>query len=87
MLDCAPMYPGAYNYVLGIEDRPRPPFGYTNYDQDGPILQRFATLLNYELAAPGTGIMSTVQMEDMLHLQELPWLHHLLLELWHCIIK
>ena len=36
-LICAPMYPGAYNYVLGIEDRPRPPFGYTNYDQDGPI--------------------------------------------------
>ena len=59
-LICAPMYPGAYNYVLGIEDRPRPPFGYTNVDQDGPIFTRFATLLNYELAAPGTGIMSTV---------------------------
>ena len=59
-LGCAPMYPGAYNYVLGIEDRPRPPFGYTNYDQDGPVYTAFATLLNYELAAPGTGIMSTV---------------------------
>ena len=59
-LGCAPMYPGAYNYVLGIEDRPRPPFGYTNYDQDGPIYTAYATLLNYELAAPGTGIMSTV---------------------------
>jgi len=59
-LGCAPMYPGAYNYVLGIEDRPRPPFGYTNYDQDGPIYTAYPTLLNYELAAPGTGIMSTV---------------------------
>jgi len=60
LIICAPMYPGAYNYVLGIEDRPRPPFGYTNYDQDGPIYTAYATLLNYELAAPGTGIMSTV---------------------------
>ena len=34
--------------------------GYTNYDQDGPIYTAYATLLNYELAAPGTGIMSTV---------------------------
>ncbi len=57
---CAPMFPGAYNYVLGIEDRPRPLIGYTNYDQDGPIVTRYANLLNYELAAPGTRIMSTI---------------------------
>ena len=57
---CLPFYPAAYNYVLGIEDRPRPPSGYTNWDQDGPIVSYYANLLNYELAAPGTGIMSTV---------------------------
>ncbi|MDB2587780.1 S8 family serine peptidase, partial [Flavobacteriaceae bacterium] len=59
-LGCAPMYPGAYNYILGIEDHPKPPFGYTNYDQDGPVFTRYANLLNYELTAPGTGIMSTI---------------------------
>ena len=57
---CAPLYPGAYNYILAIEDRPRPLFGYTNYDQDGPIYTKYQNLLNYELAAPGTGIMSTI---------------------------
>ena len=56
----APFYPAAYNYILGVEDRPRPLAGYTNYDQDGPIYTRYQNLLNYELAAPGTGIMSTV---------------------------
>jgi len=60
-LICAPMYPGAYSFILGVEDRPRPPFGYTNFDQDGPIQTLYAfSLLNYELAAPGTGIMSTI---------------------------
>ena len=57
---CRPFYPAAYNYVLGIEDRPRPLFGYTNFDSDGPIFSRYANFLNYELAAPGTGIISTV---------------------------
>jgi len=59
-LSCAPLYPGAYNYVLGVEDRPRPIQGYTNYDQDGPIYSRYQNLLNYEIAAPGTGIISTI---------------------------
>ncbi len=55
-----PSYPGAYTYVIGIEDNPKPLFGYTNYDQDGPIFSGYSNLLNYELTAPGTGIMSTV---------------------------
>ena len=59
-LGCAPHYPAAYNYVLGIEDFPKPPYGYTNFDVDGPTYSGFATLLNYEITAPGTGIMSTV---------------------------
>ncbi|MDB2587786.1 S8 family serine peptidase, partial [Flavobacteriaceae bacterium] len=60
MTNSAPMYPGAYNYILGIEDHPKPQDGYTNYDQDGPIYTQYANLLNYELTAPGTGIMSTI---------------------------
>ena len=57
---CAPHYPAAYNYVLGVEDRPIPVDGYTNYDQDGPIATLYENLLNYELAAPGTQVMSTI---------------------------
>ena len=55
-------FPAAYSFVLGIEDRPRPNnFGYTNYDQDGPIATGFPLeLFNYELAAPGTLIISTI---------------------------
>ena len=63
-LICAPFFPAAYTYVLGVEDRPIPPplgTGYTNYDQDGPIATNwFIQQLNYELAAPGTGIISTI---------------------------
>ena len=63
-MGCYPFYPAAYSFVLGVEDRPRPEDGYTNYDQDGPISTEYTTFgewfLNYELAAPGTGIMSTV---------------------------
>lgn len=55
-----PSYPAAYTYVLGVEDNPKPPFGYTNYDQDGPIFSKYSNLLNYELTAPGSAIMSTV---------------------------
>ena len=44
-----------------VEDRPRPLTGYTNYDQDGPVSTLYTQqLLNYELAAPGTQIMSTI---------------------------
>jgi len=53
----APSYPGAYNYVLGVEDF----VGlYDNYDQDGPTFSGYTELLNYELQAPGSSIMSTI---------------------------
>lgn len=51
-----PLYPGAYTYVLGVEAGT----SWSNFDQDGPIFSRYSNLLNYELAAPGTSIMSTV---------------------------
>lgn len=53
---CAPLYPGAYTYVIGVQDEA----DYSNYDQDGPIFSGYANLLNYEVKAPGSGIMSTV---------------------------
>jgi len=56
----APLYPGAYSFVLGVEAPPRPPIGFTNYDQDGPVFSGYTDLLNYELKAPGTGILSCV---------------------------
>jgi len=46
----APMYPGAYNYVLAVEDSAGT---YDNYDEDGPIATGYSNLLNYELKAPG----------------------------------
>lgn len=53
---CAPFFPAAYSYVLGVEDFA----SYSNFDQDGPIYSGFANLLNYELKAPGTAIISTI---------------------------
>jgi subtilisin family serine protease len=52
---CA-FYPAAYTFVIGVQDAA----SYSNFDQDGPIFSGYPNLLNYELKAPGTGIMSTV---------------------------
>ena len=59
-IGCRPMYPGAYSFVLGVEAPPRPPLGFTNYDQDGPVFSQYQDLLNYELMAPGTDIISCI---------------------------
>ena len=52
----APSYPGAYSFVLGVEDMAK----YSNYDQDGTTFSAYSNLLNYELKSPGSAIMSTV---------------------------
>lgn len=52
---CFPFYPAAYNFVLGVQDSAL----YSNFDQDGPIFSGYSNLLNYELIAPGTSIIST----------------------------
>ena len=54
---CSPMFPGAYSFVLGVED-----FAgiYDNFDQDGPVMSLYTFLYNYELQAPGSDIISTV---------------------------
>jgi hypothetical protein len=53
----APLYPGAYTFVLGVEDGNG---AYDNYDQDGPIYSGYSNFLNYEVKAPGSSIMNTV---------------------------
>jgi subtilisin family serine protease len=53
----APLYPGAYSYVLGVEDSAG---DYDNYDNSGPVATSYANLLNYEVKAPGSGILSTL---------------------------
>lgn len=55
-IGCVPSYPAAYTFVLGVEDAAP----YSNFDQDGPIYSGYSNLLNYEVKAPGTGILSTV---------------------------
>lgn len=57
----APMYPGAYSFVLGVEaNSPDKGAGFSNFDQDGPVFSNYSDLLNYELKAPGVGIISTI---------------------------
>lgn len=54
---CAPMYPAAYSFVLGVEAEE----SFSNYDQDGPVYSLYSSfLLNYELKAPGQEIISTI---------------------------
>jgi len=53
----APFYPAALQYVLGVE---APDGCFSNYDQDGSTFSAYTDLLNYEMKAPGTNILSTV---------------------------
>jgi subtilisin family serine protease len=57
-----PFYPAAYSYVLGVESSA--PYGgksgFSNYDEDGPISSYYPNLLNYEVRAPGSQIISAI---------------------------
>ena len=59
-----PMYPGAFTFVFGVEATASDNSlaGFSNIDCDGPSFSQFdeEKLYNYEVAAPGVGIMSTV---------------------------
>lgn len=69
---CVPMFPGAFSFVLGVQATGQSPdpdgngmlTSFSNIDNDGgPLSSSFAAenqLYNYELSAPGSGIMSTV---------------------------
>lgn len=59
-----PMFPGAFTFVLGVQaTRQGAGFAeFSNSDCDGASYSQFGEeqLYNYELSAPGVGIMSTV---------------------------
>lgn len=62
--DGAPMFPAAYNFVLGVQAAANNGSltSFSNYDCDGPQFSGFygeSQLYNYELRAPGALIMST----------------------------
>lgn len=58
-----PMFPGAFTFVLGVQATQQGGLaGFSNIDCDGASHSQFSEeqLYNYELSAPGVGIMSTV---------------------------
>lgn len=56
-----PMFPAAYSFVLGVQASHQAGglAEFSNYDNDGAITSTFSGLWNYELTAPGAGIIST----------------------------
>ena len=58
-----PMFPAAYNFVLGVQASTSAGTlaQFSNYDDDGAVFSGYneEELYNYELTAPGVGIMST----------------------------
>lgn len=63
-----PMFPGSFTFVFGVQATQQIPglCGYracfSNFDCDGPSFSQYSEeeIYNYELSAPGVGIMSTV---------------------------
>ena len=60
----APMFPAAFQFVLGVEasDKQGNLASFSNFDEDGPILSKYDSetqLYNYELRAPGQSVVST----------------------------
>lgn len=59
-----PVYPGAFTFVLGVQatTNNNSLAGFSNWDCDGPSFSQFSEeqLYNYEVSAPGAGIVSTV---------------------------
>ena len=61
----APMYPAAFQFVLGVEaaaDKQGNLASFSNFDEDGPIYSTYSgenQLYNYELRAPGQRVVST----------------------------
>ena len=61
----APMYPAAFQFVLGVEasaNKQGSRASFSNFDADGPIFSLYSSetqLYNYELRAPGVNVVST----------------------------
>jgi subtilisin family serine protease len=57
----APMFPGAYSFVLGVQENTGGQTGsFSNFDQNGPIFSGYPDLWNYEIKASGINVLSTV---------------------------
>lgn len=58
-----PMFPAAYNFVLGVQaaSTNNALAGFSNYDDDGATFSAYGEekLYNYEITAPGVSIIST----------------------------
>jgi len=52
-----PFYPAALSFVLGVQ---APDGAFSNTDCNGPTFSATPDLLNYEMKAPGTNIISTI---------------------------
>lgn len=50
-------FPAALSFVLGVQS---PEASFSNYDCNGPTFSNTSDLVNYEMKAPGTNIMSTI---------------------------
>ncbi len=67
-----PMFPAAYSFVLGVQataDNKGNLAMFSNFDCDGPLYSEITTYrdeegFNYELAAPGVSILSTIPGGD-----------------------
>ena len=57
-----PFYPAALSYVLGVQATSASGglASFSNTDLDGPVYSIYPNLLNYEMRAPGEGIISTI---------------------------
>ena len=72
-INSGPFFPAALSYVLGVEATQSTQYqglnpckigtyltDFTNYDCDGSVYSQYPDLWNYELRAPGDGIISTI---------------------------
>ncbi|HEY9166609.1 MAG TPA: S8 family serine peptidase [Candidatus Kryptonia bacterium] len=57
-----PFFPAALSYVLGVQATSQGGglASFSNFDPDGPVYSQYQNLWNYELRAPGDGIISTI---------------------------
>jgi subtilisin family serine protease len=61
-LNPGPFFPAALSYVLGVQatEQSGGLASFSNIDPDGPVYSQYPDLWNYELLAPGDGILSTI---------------------------
>lgn len=56
-IPASPFFPAALSFVFGVQ---APDGVFSNYDCNGPTFSNTSDLLNYEMKAPGTNIISTI---------------------------